>query len=60
MRHDGDYTAISNWMVHDQVHVSEISRLVLTLADRGLRIAEIENLMKQALIERLKTIEADN
>lgn len=56
MRHDGEFSAISNWMVHDQVHDSEISRLVLVLAER----AEIENLMKQALIERLKTIAMDN
>jgi hypothetical protein len=60
MRHSEDYSAISNWTVRDQAHDLEIPRLVLTLADHGLRIAEIENLMKQALIDRLKTIETDD
>lgn len=56
IRHPDDYTALSNWMVHDQVQDTEISALVLQLADRGLRVSEIEELMKNALKERLSCV----
>ncbi|WP_173514322.1 hypothetical protein [Sinorhizobium psoraleae] len=56
-RHPDDYTALSNWMAHDEVRDSEITGLVLRLADHGMRVAEIENLMKLALREQLELVE---
>jgi len=37
MRHLDDYTALSNWMTHNEVRDIEITSLVLKLADQGLR-----------------------
>lgn len=56
-RHPDDYTALSNWLTHDEVKDSEISFLVVRLADHGMRVAEIEAIMKEALREQLKIIE---
>lgn len=36
---------------------NEITSLVLRLADHGMRVAQIENLMKTALREQLEIIE---
>lgn len=58
-RHPDDSTALSNWLTHNEVKDSEISDLVLRLADHGMRVAEIEALMKQALLQRLAEIEAN-
>lgn len=58
-QHPDDYSALSNWLVHDQVRDSEISNLVLILADHGMRVADIENLMKDALLEQLKKFEPE-
>lgn len=52
-----DYTALSNWMAHNEVRDNEITSLVLRLADHGMRVAQIENLMKTALREQLEIIE---
>ncbi|MFK3668486.1 hypothetical protein ACI2JN_24975 [Ochrobactrum teleogrylli] len=56
-QHPNDYTALSNWQIHDEVRDSEISRLVVRLADHGMRVAEIENIMKEVLKEKLKMLE---
>nr|WP_278436931.1 hypothetical protein [Brucella anthropi] len=56
-QHPDDYTALSNWQIHDEVRDSEISRLVVQLADHGMRVAEIENIMKEVLKEQLKILE---
>lgn len=57
MGHPDDYTALSNWMTHNEVRDSEITSLVLLLADYGLRVSEIEDLMKSALRRRLSEFE---
>lgn len=44
-------------MAHNEVRDNEITSLVLRLADHGMRVAQIENLMKTALREQLEIIE---
>jgi len=56
-RHPDDYTALFNWMTHNEVRDNEITSLVLRLSDHGMRVAQIEDLMKIALRQQLEIIE---
>jgi len=48
-RHQDDYTALMNWATHNEVSDPEITQRVLKLADRGVRVREIEGAMKSGL-----------
>ncbi|MGI2036315.1 hypothetical protein ACRQ1B_28470 [Rhizobium panacihumi] len=52
-RNPDDFTALENWAMHDAVSDPEITSLVLRLADRGVRLGAIEDVLKGALEDLL-------
>jgi hypothetical protein len=56
LRRPDDYTALMNWETHDEVRDSETTELLVALADLGIRVADIEDLMKAALRRKLEEL----